>query len=407
MSKAKKSRAKKSEAKQEFDEPPWRQLIRQIHDAHAHMVLAVTGGGSQAIAALLEVPGASRTVLEAIVPYSPESLAAFLGARPEQSCSQRTARAMAMAAYQRAVRYVIAASPAPQPLAGVACTASLVSDRPKHGPHRVHVALQTATTTLAQSVELIKGRRSRAEEEALAARLVLNLAAEAGGIDERVEAGLSPDESLQVARSEAPGEWQGLLDGRREAVAVRTGVAVKHAGRRLIFSGAFNPRHDAHRRMAKMAAEQLGLPVEHEISILNVDKPPLDFLELEHRAAQFAADETLWLTRAATFAEKAVMFAPATFIVGADTIARIADPRYYGGEPACLAAIDRLAALGCRFLVFGRQVEGCFHVPGTLRLHESLLRLCDGVPAERFRHDVSSTELRKTSEGGSEITRTE
>ncbi|HJT31167.1 MAG TPA: hypothetical protein VJ783_03795 [Pirellulales bacterium] len=407
MSKAKKLRAKKSEAKQEFDEPPWGQLIRQIHDAHAHMVLAVTGGGSQAIAALLEVPGASRTVLEAIVPYSPESLAAFLGARPEQSCSQRTARAMAMAAYQRALRYVMGEAPAPQPLAGVACTASLVSDRPKHGPHRVHVALQTATTTLAQSVELVKGRRSRAEEEALAAKLVLNLAAEAGGIDERVEAGFSPVESLQVARSEAPGEWQGLLDGRREAVAVRTGAAKKPAVRRLIFPGAFNPRHDAHRRMAQMAAEQLGLPVEHEISILNVDKPPLDFLELEHRAAQFAADETLWLTRAATFAEKAVMFAPATFIVGADTIARIAHPRYYGGEPACQAAIDRMAALDCRFLVFGRQVQGCFHVPGTLGLHESLLRLCDVVPADRFRHDVSSTALRKASDGGSEITQTD
>ena len=34
------------------------------------LVVAVTGGGSQAIADLLTVPGASATVLEAVVPYS-------------------------------------------------------------------------------------------------------------------------------------------------------------------------------------------------------------------------------------------------------------------------------------------------------------------------------------------------
>ena len=66
------------------------------------MVLAITGGGSGAIADLLEVPGGSRTVLEAVVPYSAAALVEFLRGKPEQFCSARTARAMAMAAFQRA-----------------------------------------------------------------------------------------------------------------------------------------------------------------------------------------------------------------------------------------------------------------------------------------------------------------
>src|SRR5205823_7907670 len=77
-------------------------LIEQIHKSGRQLVLAVTGGGSGAISALLQVPGASASVLEAIVPYAATALADWLGGRPDQYCSERTARAMAMAAVERA-----------------------------------------------------------------------------------------------------------------------------------------------------------------------------------------------------------------------------------------------------------------------------------------------------------------
>ena len=64
-------------------------IIRQIHAANSQMVIAITGGGSEAIGQLLSVPGGSRTLLEAIVPYSSQSLEEFLHARPEQFCSPR------------------------------------------------------------------------------------------------------------------------------------------------------------------------------------------------------------------------------------------------------------------------------------------------------------------------------
>ncbi len=58
------------------------ELVSQIHAAPGQIVLAVTGGGSRAIADLLEVPGGSRTLLEAVVPYSAAALAEFFGAAP-------------------------------------------------------------------------------------------------------------------------------------------------------------------------------------------------------------------------------------------------------------------------------------------------------------------------------------
>src|SRR2546423_165218 len=77
-------------------------LAALIHAADIRLVMAITGGGSRAIADLLEVPGGSRTLLAAHVPYSAAAMRELLGAPPEQYCSNRTARAMAMAAYLQA-----------------------------------------------------------------------------------------------------------------------------------------------------------------------------------------------------------------------------------------------------------------------------------------------------------------
>ena len=51
----------------------WQDLIQQLHESPHQLVLAVTGGGSLAISGLLTRPGASATVLEAVVPYSPQN----------------------------------------------------------------------------------------------------------------------------------------------------------------------------------------------------------------------------------------------------------------------------------------------------------------------------------------------
>ena len=142
-----------------MSETVWTELIANVHDSGRQLVLAVTGGGSKAISQLLDVAGASRSVLEATVPYAATAMEALLGGEPEQYCGELTARQMAMAAWMRA-RELAPDVPA-EKLVGVAATASLASDRAKRGDHRVHVALQTATITVAMSLTLQKGLRDR------------------------------------------------------------------------------------------------------------------------------------------------------------------------------------------------------------------------------------------------------
>jgi len=377
-------------------------LVRRIHAAPGQLLLAATGGGSRAIGELLSVPGGSKSVLEAVVPYSAEALVDFLHGWPEQFCSPRTARLMAMAAWQRAKKLqTTVANTAGHPAIGVGCTASLASDRPKRGEHRIHVAVQSQTFTATHSLQLIKDRRSRSEEEQLAAAIVLNAVAEGFGLADRLPPALLEGEHIEPLRTDAPQAWQDLLSGKTRILAA-SGVSNSPLGaqRRAVFSGAFNPLHAGHLKMAHFAAQRLAAPAEFEISIENVDKPPLDYTEIAHRAAQFSQRQLpLWFTRAPTFAEKSDLFPGATFIVGADTLLRIGHCRYYNNDPrAAEAAIARIAKNGCRFLVFGRLVDTDFRSLADLELPASLRQLCDEIPSAEFREDISSTNLRSAAD---------
>jgi hypothetical protein len=377
-------------------------LIQRIHASEHHAVVAVTGGGSRAVADLLAVPGASRTVLEAVVPYSSTSLAEWLHGRPEQFCSPATARQMAMAAYRRGVHLRRAERPeidpifAPWPVVGLGCTASLLSDRPKRGPHRVHLAAQTASATIVRSLELTKEARARVEEERVVAALIIDLIAEACEVGERPPVHLLPGETVAAHRTDAPPEWQDLLAGESARTSVRPGFAWRDDPPRAVFPGSFHPLHAGHLRMAEIAAAKLGVPVDFELSIENVEKPPLDFEEMTSRATQFSNETRIWFTRAPRMTQKAGLFPEATIVCGIDTLLRVADPRFAAGSEATRDQdIAQIANLGCRFLVFGRQTPRGFETLDNVSIPEALRRISTGVPESEFREDVCSTDVRK------------
>ena len=185
-------------------------LVQRVHASGNQFVLSMAGGGSRAIASLLEVPGASASVLEAIVPYASAALESWLGGPVDLHCSERTARAMAMAAFERARDFSQLDATA---LRGIGATASLATTRPKRGPHRIHVAWQSAEKTVALSCELAKGQRTRVEEEAIAAQLILTAVGEACGVASDWPLDRAVESDVRRRERHAPKSWSDLLLG--------------------------------------------------------------------------------------------------------------------------------------------------------------------------------------------------
>jgi nicotinamide mononucleotide (NMN) deamidase PncC len=373
----------------------WRETIAAIHASGRQAVLAITGGGSGAIAELLRVPGGSRLLLEAVVPYDQRALNAFLGFEAAQASSAETAVAMAQRARERAATL----EPSGAHLVGVGATASLVSDRPKKGEHRCHIAVTTDAGTHVCSIVLDKGRRDRPAEEDLVARAIVLCLARSCAVAAPSPAVLLARGDRYTEEAAAPGD---AID--RLVVGTLGGVTAWPDGRlvssapppSVVLPGSFNPLHEGHVRLAHVAEEMLRSAVAFEISVTNVDKPPLTVSEVRTRLAQFAGRARVELTRAPTFLEKARLFEGATFVVGADTAERLVATRYYGGDEArMVAALQEIADRGCRFLVAVRaDAGGRLHALEDVALPARFAALFTPIPESRFRLDSSSSEIR-------------
>ena len=341
-------------------------LAAAIHATPRRGVVAVTGGGANLLGALLATPGASATVLEAQVPYSEQALREFLGAPPAQACSEATARALAMRSFLRA-----------RSLGGdfgFAIAAALATTRARRGRDRAHLAFQDADRTCAWTLPFDE-RGSRGVQEDAVARTGLGALAFALG----VHACCAP------AVEARGGECADVVLGKRSHFPEATF--------RGVLPGAFNPLHEGHRALRADAERRLGGEVGFELCVANVDKPPLDYVELERRLAQFAPGAVV-VTGASTFVAKARVFGGVVFVVGVDTLARIGQARYYGGVAARDRAFAEMGALGCGFLVYGRRQRGVFRTLAELAPPPGLAALCVGVPEREFRCDVSSTARR-------------
>ena len=369
-------------------------LIERLHASPTSAVVAAAGAGAQAITWLLSVPGASRTVLEALVPYAPKALVEYLEYEPEQTVSVEVAKDMAHAAYTRAVALRQGAAP----VVGIASTAAIATDRTRRGKDRCHVAAWSRYGVSTYSLEFLRGLRERRGEDTIVSRLILRALAEASDVEFCLPLELDGTERVitDVTRYEDP--VTALLAEHVDSATIiyPDGMAVSDAPiRGGVLAGSFNPLHDGHKRLAAVASQSLDADVTFELSITNVDKPPLEEPEIRRRVAQFAGFGPVVITRAVVFYRKAQLFPGCTFIIGWDTAVRLVDPHYYDGdEYQMMAALDGIRTLDCRFLVAGRSEGGVFRTLDDAGIPERLKDMFTPIPESAFRYDLSSTELR-------------
>jgi Cytidylyltransferase-like len=373
----------------------WQPLISALHGSGRKAALAITGGGSGAIGELLRVPGGSRLLIEAQVPYDQHALATYLGFEPTQASNADTAIAMARIARARATTL----APVGSDLVGLGATAALVSDRPHRGEHRFHIAFANAAGIARCTGVLAKGRRDRAAEEDLVAHAIVLWLARACGIAAPSPGSLlDADEQFAETAVATADPIDQLLAGEINRITVQPDgqIALSAPIPSVLLPGSFNPLHEGHVLLARAAEELRKLPLAFEISVTNVDKPPLAGETVRRRVAQFAWKSPVELTRAPTFLEKSRLFPGTTFVIGADTAERLFLSKYYGDDKDRMhLALEEIANSGASFLVACRvDASGRVRGLGDIAVPRRYVDLFIEIPERLFRSDTSSTEIR-------------
>ncbi|MFL2715518.1 MAG: cytidylyltransferase [Gammaproteobacteria bacterium] len=363
----------------------YQDIVEKIHSSPFKLVIVSSGGGTNAISSLLKVPGASNTILESYIPYSKESMNEFLNSKPDHYCSLDTCLSMAANAYKKSTK--INKQSKSKHLLGMAITASLATTYKKKGDHKFFIVVQSHDYTKYLECYLEKDLRTREMEEELITGCVINLLSESCGLKCDLP---KISEQIKIQQIDAEKSWKKLFNSQVGYIS-----NIKNTPE-LIFPGSFNPLHEGHIKMKELAEKKTGMHTTFEICAKNADKPPLTFYEIKRTIDQFQNDESWMLTSAGRFSEKAEMFPNSVFIIGADTLLRVFDEKFYKSHKDMMDHIQRFNDHNINFLVFGRKVNQKFISLDKIKIPEIISARCTGFEETIFRDDISSTELRLT-----------
>ena len=356
-------------------------LVSAIHASTASMgkkfSFGVTGGGSTALGYLMAQPGASSTVLEFTCTYACESTQEYVNhdsTKPlliTSFAALETAKELANASLRRSKKIMTTQSPDLAHLSslvgavGIGATASLASKNWKRGDHRIFASLVTNDKEITFSLNLFKGVeaapfRTRKQEDDLSGKLIVCITAfECGLLDSTslveflLANGLDEKDTLLISEVHIKNSLEYLLDSDVNNVLLipqHDGTSLKIADvpihllgqyapvkpKVVMLPGSFNPLHAGH-TTALTSSLELCDPATNpqglfELSVFNVDKPPLKMLDLITRLEHFTGTFPVFLTNTPRFVDKSRVYPGISYVLGVDTVVRLVDPDYTNGS---------------------------------------------------------------------------
>jgi len=133
----------------------------KIQTTDCKFFVAVTGGGLSFISKF-SVPGASKNLVGAIVPYDKTLFEKFVGGEVDKFASEEGAFKLAKASYNEVLEAGHSSDKAIG--IGVSCSLATLNERPGRA-HKVHIVFYTKPRSYFLSVEMDQSRTREQEEE--------------------------------------------------------------------------------------------------------------------------------------------------------------------------------------------------------------------------------------------------
>lgn len=382
-------------------------LHQQLLDSDAYLHVSCAGAGGTLIKHLWSQPGMSKYMAGSFMPYHNRELEEFLGHPVDHAVCPETAIRMAIASYMRA-QAINAAEDNGKRAIGLAVSAALPTTRPLKGGHRYHLAVAAPSGVFYQENIFGDGTTTNPEARYL---MESDILAYSSALLEDVLRGKGSSEADDVTKNAVDlfMEWPHFsITGRRLTQSL--------GGSQTYLPGTFNPLHDGHRQMVQAAESAsyytITIPPrnDHVCYLISTSSPHkgdmplhqlLDTAAALHaerwkmdscgpRSFEFTAKEPLFIDKARARPNSA-------FVIGADTMQRMLDPKW---GPNIEIMLNEMANLRTLFLVMGRTVDGkwttCRDIPVRWP-DQDLFRPLPG------NFELSSTDIRNKKAPAHEI----
>ena len=359
----------------------YKDVAHQLNHFHPHKVYVAMSGGGQSFAYhYLKYSGASNSIAGIRIPYGRKDFVNFVGRTPSQFVCEDTARLMAISSYKACLEEVDETV-----AVGIGVTCSLATDDERIGrEHKMYLAIHNYEYTMVYSIILKQGLTRDQEEDFCCLwifKMLNNL------INHPVAADDDLNQLCNIITTTAP--YITTFECKRANRADFDTEIPEDATEVAIAPGSWDPAHEGHFGVIKLAGEILGIKPYIELTTKNADKGIIDYLEVEKRLGNLKEFNKL-LTSATTFLEKARLLArpyrTIYFVVGTDTWNRILDPKYAGDM---FSLYDLFVQMNAKFLVVNRESAPMLsHV-----VMDELLIKDDRLNS--FNIAISSTEIRK------------